>query len=67
MRLTLTAFGLELDVSFGITQPEADDEPEPQDSGYTTTTTVGFLAAYDLPEEVPVPMRCNGWPDEDKR
>ena len=66
MRLTLTVLGIELDLSLGLatTEPEAE---APVDQGYTTSTPTGFTARYDQPDEIPLPMRNNGWGDEGNR
>lgn len=53
MRLTLNAFGVELDVTLGREQATDDNEPAWVDCGTTGSTPVGFVRSQ-LPEwEVP--------------
>lgn len=67
MRVTIAAFGLELDVTFG---PADAPSPAPDgaslDGGTTSAYPMGFVAVHDQPDMVGLPPdRSNGWPDED--
>lgn len=67
MRLTSAALGWTIDWSIEPTATEAADDGDSSLNGGTTAAyPVEFTATFDLPEEVAVPMRCNGWPDEDR-
>ncbi len=58
MRLTVTAFGLALDISIGREQCELEyDDTEPGDA---LSNPVGFTANHERPEESGIPYR-EGW------
>ena len=59
MRLTLSALGLELDVSFGIAT-DAEPDEYGRDLGYTSGTFVGF-SPHVTPEDCPLPQRTPAW------
>jgi hypothetical protein len=58
MRVTVSMFGLELDVTFGVPTP-VEGEPG-LDLGYTAGSFVGF-AAHVTPEDAPLPQRTPAW------
>lgn len=65
-RLTIALLGWTFDWSIEPTAAEAEDDGGSSLNGGTTGAyPVGFTATFEIPEEVAVPMRCNGWPDED--
>ena len=55
MRLTVSAFGLALDISIGREQCELEyDEPE---AGDALSTPLGFVPRNDTPDEAQLPDR----------
>lgn len=60
MRLTLAILGWTFDWSI---EPTAEAEDEVDGSGYTASSFVGFTP-FEVPDEMPLPSRNNGWGDE---
>jgi hypothetical protein len=56
--MTVSMFGLELDITFGIPTPV--EEGPGRDLGYTAGSFVGF-AAHVTPEDAPMPQRTPAW------
>lgn len=63
-RVTIALLGWTFDWSIEPTAAEVEDDG-PRDLGYTNGTFLSFTSGHDIPEEAAVPMRCNGWPDEE--
>jgi hypothetical protein len=66
MRLTALLWGLELDVTFGLAVEQADeDEGAALNGGTLGAFPISFFGDYPAVEECPLPMRDNGWGDEE--
>jgi hypothetical protein len=65
-RVTINLLGWTFDWSIEPTAAEAEAEDAGNDSGYTAASFVGF-APFEVPDEMPLPMRNNGWGDEGNR
>jgi hypothetical protein len=67
MRLTLSLLGLELDLSFGLAGVDAEEADPLRDLGTTGHYPVSFVGSYEGVDECSLPMRNNGWGDEENR
>jgi hypothetical protein len=67
MRLTLELLGWTFDWSLAQTTEAEDDAASALNGGTLAAYPVGFTAAFEMPDEMPLPMRNNGWGDEGNR
>lgn len=67
MRLTLAAFGLELDVTFGVASVAEDDPAAALNGGTLASTPMGFVPRMEIPEQVPAPQHCPSWDEPSER
>lgn len=67
MRITANFLGLELDFTFGLATAEedAEDPAAALSGGSLTAYPISFFGDYPAVEECPLPMRNNGWGDEE--
>lgn len=64
MRLTCWLLGREI-LALDLSRGEPETEGVNLDGGTTSAMPVGFVAAMEVPAEVPWTERDNGWGDEE--
>ncbi|HWB37445.1 MAG TPA: hypothetical protein VHA75_15620 [Rugosimonospora sp.] len=64
MRLTCWLLGHEV-LALDLSRTEPEPEGVSLDGGTTASTGVGFVAAMEVPADMPWVERSNGWGDEE--